>query len=265
MLAALFLATTFLMPAVFLQVSLAGRFAAVLRVGAVLRFVRRSPGNFVEAWLVSIEATTIAAALGPAAPWGIFWSYLVIVCTFNEALYRSGTPDVTSRFARSRFARRVSPALLYVLCGSLHSLLSTLDRQLSSPAQSSALSTFLPLSCDPNQGRRAVIDPPMRHLTRGRLECPSCRICRACRPIRTIGAVRGAAVLSARATRRGRRPAPFRRHTFQGLGGLRASVLSRSRQHGHCGRMALRSWNREHDRSGSTQRHCVASAVAAQA
>ena len=107
---AMFWGTTFLMPAVFLQVSLFGRFSAAFRVRAVLSFVRRNTRHYVEAWIISVLATGTAAALGPAAPWGIFWSYLVIVYTFNEALYRSGTLEVERRFKRSCFALEADAA-----------------------------------------------------------------------------------------------------------------------------------------------------------
>ncbi|OLC68926.1 MAG: hypothetical protein AUH69_00445 [Actinobacteria bacterium 13_1_40CM_4_65_12] len=94
----LFWGTTFIMPAAFLQVSLRGRFAAALRVDRVVMFVGRNLPTYLEAWAISVIATAAALASGPAAPWGIFWSYLVIIYAFNEALFRSNTPEVRRRF-----------------------------------------------------------------------------------------------------------------------------------------------------------------------
>ena len=83
---ALFWTTTFLMPAAFLQVSRTRRFPAAFRIDRVLAFVAGNLAAYLEAWAISIVATAIGLALGPGAPWGIFWSYLVIVHAFNEAL-----------------------------------------------------------------------------------------------------------------------------------------------------------------------------------
>jgi len=99
-----FWGTTFLMPAAFLQVSLHGGFQAAFRVDRMLVFVGRNLRGYLEAWAVSLVSTAVAAALGPGVAWGIFWSYLVIVYTFNEALFRSATPEVRRRFRNSPFA-----------------------------------------------------------------------------------------------------------------------------------------------------------------
>jgi len=93
-----FWGTTFLMPAAFLQVSLHGRFRAAFRVREVFRLVRRILRPYLEAWALSIAATVLALGSGPLAPWGIFWSYLVIVHAFNAALSRWDVPAVRSRF-----------------------------------------------------------------------------------------------------------------------------------------------------------------------
>ena len=100
-LAALFVLTTFLLPAAFLQVSLHRRFRYALRLDRVIKLVVATPRLYVEAWLVSLLATAAAALSGPLMPWGIFWSYLVIGFTFNEALVFSGQPGVSERFANS--------------------------------------------------------------------------------------------------------------------------------------------------------------------
>lgn len=102
-LGALFWGTTFLMPAAFLQVSLRGRFTAAFRVDRVVVFVGRNPASYLEAWAISVVATAAALASTVAAPWAIFWSYLVIVYAFNEALFRSDTPGVRQRFRNSIF------------------------------------------------------------------------------------------------------------------------------------------------------------------
>jgi len=102
----LFWGTTFVMPAAFLQVSLRGRFAAALRVDRVVMFVGRNLPTYLEAWAISVIATPAALPSGPAAAWAIFWSYLVIVDAFNEALFRSNTPEVRRRFRAGLFSAR---------------------------------------------------------------------------------------------------------------------------------------------------------------
>jgi len=93
-----FWGTTFLMPAAFLQVSLHGRFRAAFRFGDVFRLVRGIARPYLEAWALSIAATALALLSGPLAPWGIFWSYLVIVHAFNAALACWDVPAVRGRF-----------------------------------------------------------------------------------------------------------------------------------------------------------------------
>lgn len=100
---ALFLATVFVLPAAFVQVSLCGRYRAAARIGAALRFIGRSFGAYCEAWCLSLLASAAAVAAGPLAPWGLFWSYLVILYTFNEVLVRSDTAEARARFAKSRY------------------------------------------------------------------------------------------------------------------------------------------------------------------
>jgi len=102
----LFWGTTFVMPAAFLQVSLRGRFAAAFRIDRVAMFVGRNLATYLEAWAISVTATAAALASGPAAPWGIFWSYLVIVYAFNEALFLSNTLEVRRRFSTDVFPSR---------------------------------------------------------------------------------------------------------------------------------------------------------------
>ena len=98
---AVFWGTAFFMPAAFLQVSLTGRFLPAFRVARIVRFVLETPRAYVEAWALSLLATALAFLAGPLAPWGIFWSYLVIVHAFNDALIRWRAPEVAERFRRS--------------------------------------------------------------------------------------------------------------------------------------------------------------------
>ena len=102
MLGLVFLATAFVLPAAFLQVSLRGRYRDACRLGRALGFIARHPRLYLEAWSLSLAATALALASGPLAPWGIFWSYLAIVHAFNEALARSGEPGVREVFRDSR-------------------------------------------------------------------------------------------------------------------------------------------------------------------
>jgi hypothetical protein len=102
---AVFWVTTFVMPAAFLQVSLTGRFLAALRIDRVLGFVGRNLLVYLEAWTISIIATAMVFALTLGAAWGIFWSYLVVVYTFNEALSRGTGPEVRRRFSNSCFVQ----------------------------------------------------------------------------------------------------------------------------------------------------------------
>jgi hypothetical protein len=100
-----FSATTFVLPAAFLQVSLRGRYRDAFRLDRLLGFIARYPRLYLEAWSLSFVATALALATGPLAPWGIFWSYLAIVHAFNEALARSGESGVREAFRGSRLLR----------------------------------------------------------------------------------------------------------------------------------------------------------------
>ena len=103
LLALLFAGTVFLMPAAFLEVSLTGRFRTAFRLLHMLRFITARPRYYLEAWFMSLLATFLALLTGPLAPWGIFWSYQVIVYAFNNALFYWPQPDVQERFRHSRF------------------------------------------------------------------------------------------------------------------------------------------------------------------
>jgi hypothetical protein len=96
----LFAVTTFIMPAVFLQVSLYGGFRDARRLGNAIRFIWRCPVAYLRAWGISLAASAGVLVI-PIAPWMIFWSYLVIVYAFNEALASWNDTTVVNRFKRS--------------------------------------------------------------------------------------------------------------------------------------------------------------------
>jgi len=60
------------------------------------------PRLYLEAWIASLAVTAVALGLGPFAPWGLFWSYIVILHLFVEILAQWDAPEVHRRFARSR-------------------------------------------------------------------------------------------------------------------------------------------------------------------
>jgi hypothetical protein len=96
-----FVATAFVLPAAFVQVSVTGRYRSAFRVPHVARFIKGHPIVYGEAWLLSLTASAIGVAMGPLAPWGLFWSYIVILHAFMEAFLRSGREDVIAAFSAS--------------------------------------------------------------------------------------------------------------------------------------------------------------------
>lgn len=107
MLAVLFFATAFVLPAAFVQVSVNGQFRAAFRFTRVVRFIAQQPLVYCEAWVLSLTASAIGVALGPFAPWGLFWSYIVILHAFTEAFLRSGRPDAIAAFVSSPLLARI--------------------------------------------------------------------------------------------------------------------------------------------------------------
>ncbi len=87
----LFVATTFVIPAGFMQVAKRNRFTDALNPLAAAKVLRFHFIHYTEAWLCSLALTVIAFCCGPAAPWGIAWAYLGIVYSFNEIM--SLTPE----------------------------------------------------------------------------------------------------------------------------------------------------------------------------
>ena len=97
----LFVATAFVLPAAFVQISVTGRFRTAFRLRDVARFIVDHPQVYCEAWVLSLIASAVGVCLGPLAPWGLFWSYIVILHAFTEAFLRTGRSDVLTAFAAS--------------------------------------------------------------------------------------------------------------------------------------------------------------------
>lgn len=93
-----FLLTFFLLPAAFVQVALEGRWAGAFHARSYLRYLAGNLPSYLEAWALSLAVSAFAVLLGPFSPWGLFWSYLVILHAFNQSLVRWNTPEVQSRF-----------------------------------------------------------------------------------------------------------------------------------------------------------------------
>ncbi len=101
-----FAGTVFCMPAVFLQVSLTGRFTGAFAFRNVLSFLYKNWKEYVEAWLMSLIATVISVVSLPFFFWTVIWSYMVIVHAFNQVLFQSNLPGVEERFSNSYFCRK---------------------------------------------------------------------------------------------------------------------------------------------------------------
>lgn len=100
-LAALFLGAIFILPASFVQVGMYGNYASAFRARSAWRFALRNMRLYIEAWILSLLVSAIAVAMGPLMPWGLFWSYLVILHVFLDALVQSDTTGVRERFDAS--------------------------------------------------------------------------------------------------------------------------------------------------------------------
>jgi hypothetical protein len=107
-LVALFFGTAFVLPAAFVQVSVTGRFRSAFRLGAVARFIVGHPALYCEAWILSLVASAVGVALGPLSPWGLFWSYIVILHAFTEAFLRTRRADAVAAFAASPLMARIA-------------------------------------------------------------------------------------------------------------------------------------------------------------
>ncbi|HUF50642.1 MAG TPA: DUF4013 domain-containing protein [Longimicrobiales bacterium] len=104
-LAILFLGAFFILPASFVQIGMYGSYASAFRARSAWRFVLCHKRLYAEAWVISLLVSAIAVSMGPFMPWGLFWSYLVILHVFLDALARSDTPGVRERFARAALLR----------------------------------------------------------------------------------------------------------------------------------------------------------------
>jgi hypothetical protein len=102
----IFAATIFIMPAVFVQVALRGGYHGALHFVDALLFIRKNLASYLNAWILSLLVSVGAIALGPFAPWGIFWSYLVILFAFNETLSNWQRADVQERFKNTKLLSR---------------------------------------------------------------------------------------------------------------------------------------------------------------
>jgi hypothetical protein len=91
----------FVLPAAFINVSVSGTIRSAYRLDRAMLFIIRYPRLYLEAWAISITATAVAFLLGAACPWGLFWSYLVILSAFNQALVKSGRGDLPLPLPRS--------------------------------------------------------------------------------------------------------------------------------------------------------------------
>jgi hypothetical protein len=96
-----FVGTAFVLPAAFVQVSVTGRYRSAFHVAHVARFIGGHPRLYCEAWILSLTASAIGVFSGPLAPWGLFWSYIVILHAFTEAFLRSGRADAIAAFKAS--------------------------------------------------------------------------------------------------------------------------------------------------------------------
>jgi len=103
----LFIGTAFVLPAAFVQISVTGRFRTAFRLRDVARFIVDHPQVYCEAWMLSLIASAVGVCLGPVAPWGLFWSYIVILHAFTEAFLRTGRSDVLAAFAGSPLLSRI--------------------------------------------------------------------------------------------------------------------------------------------------------------
>ena len=60
--------------------------------------------------MLSLIASAIGVFMGPLAPWGLFWSYIVILHAFTEAFLRTGRADAIAAFASSPLLSRIAQA-----------------------------------------------------------------------------------------------------------------------------------------------------------
>lgn len=98
----LFFGAVFILPASFVHVGLYGKFSAGLKARSAWRFVMERPRVYAEAWILSLAVSAVAISIGLFIPWGLFWSYLVILHLFVDALSHWDIPEVHERFKDSK-------------------------------------------------------------------------------------------------------------------------------------------------------------------
>jgi hypothetical protein len=104
----LFVGAFFILPASFVQVGRYGDYASAFKARSAWRFALVNWSLYLEAWIISLIVSGIAVFMGPFMPWGLFWSYLVILHVFLDALSQSNTRGVRERFMHSTLLRTFS-------------------------------------------------------------------------------------------------------------------------------------------------------------
>lgn len=82
----------FVVPAGFLRVSVTGRYRSAFDLPRSLSLPWRQPGAYCEAWLTSGCMVLVGQLAMPVAPWGVAWSYLGSIVSFNEILLGEPAP-----------------------------------------------------------------------------------------------------------------------------------------------------------------------------
>lgn len=98
----LFVLTTFLIPAGFLQVSLSGHYVSAFRIDRALLLVKRNFKEYLRAWYYSGLMSLIGHFALPFSPWGVVWCYLGIIFIFNSILDSANQTAHTSWIHRVR-------------------------------------------------------------------------------------------------------------------------------------------------------------------
>jgi len=106
LLAVLFFGATFMMPSAFMQVLRTRTYTSAFRLDRVVVFIATHFVAYLEAWLVSLASAAVAFAMGPFAPWGLFWTYPAITyafqSTFQDRLMQPVTAGGGGELLRSK-------------------------------------------------------------------------------------------------------------------------------------------------------------------
>ena len=84
-----------------MQVALTGNYRSAYSPLNAIRTIGATWRSFIHAWIGSIAVSAAAIASGPLAPWGLFYSYLVILHLFIQALVVHKIRGARERFHRS--------------------------------------------------------------------------------------------------------------------------------------------------------------------